>query len=167
VSRSASLKKHVSIWAVAGLLALLALAYSFQSTEVGAPSTEITLAHDFDPDRRLTFHMVAWDLPKAIYAYSELTGRDLTPQRSRFGQVLDRMTGGRLTAWRLIPPSGKMDSGIAFHGDGRLTAAELKIELECAFATNGLYPAKVGTDSWRFGNVNAASRAEACLHPGQ
>lgn len=133
-----------------GLLAFFAFRLLWPPPLPVSPPLSPTL----DADRRLTFHLPVWDLHQAVGAYSELTGRDFTPQPGRGWQRLDRVSGGRLTSWGILPPKPVSDSGLRIHGDGPLSALELKAALEQAFKTNHLRPETVGSREWRLVRIS-------------
>lgn len=143
------------------LIGLWGAAHAFRAQPPDPGAIPIELRADIEPERRLSFQMPGWNPLQAVEAYSELTGRHLAPGRGRMVERVDRWSGGRLSAWRLLPPApARPDSGVRFHADGRLSARELKEDLERAFRTNGLRTVALGTHAWRLESAPRASELQ-------
>jgi hypothetical protein len=149
-----------SIGAVVGTLSI------FNLTLSGGPAGtvldrdhRISLRPGLDPEEKLTASIDPNDLTKAVRMYVELTGRDLLPLRASWSERLDRAVGGRLSRWRILRPRPRTDSGISYHRDGRLSAGELKEELEAVFRSAGLSPVAVGAGGFKLVWVGPGLRA--------
>ncbi len=89
--------------------------------------------------------------------YLELTGRKFWPATNGFVSRRDEASGGRLTRWRLINPIPQLDSGIAFHADGALSAAETKAKLEAVLRRANLYLIPVGMSYFQIQTMDASN----------
>jgi len=94
--------------------------------------TRLGLRPGLMPNQRLTAQVDETDPAKCLRMYLELTGRKLLPITNGILAQLDERLGGRLSRWRWISPAPRLDSGITYHGDGLLSAAETKIRVESA-----------------------------------
>jgi hypothetical protein len=108
-------------------------------------TSQIRLRPDLSPDQRLTAHIDAQDVAKCLLMYTELTGRKLWPITNSLASRLDESSGGRLSSWKWISPAPQPDSGIRYHADGMLRAAEAKETLEAALTHANLQLLPVGT----------------------
>lgn len=123
------------------------------TTTESASASGIALRPGLRPDQRLTAHIDDADLPRCLLMYMELTGRKVWPNTNRLASSLDEATGGRLTRWRLIAPAPQPDSGISFHADGALTAAETKVLVEAALTRANVQVTPVGRQHFRIGKA--------------
>jgi hypothetical protein len=124
--------------------------FSANPTETGSTKAPvISLRADLQPDQRLTAQIDEKDLRKCLLMYMELTGRRIWPDTNGLGASLDEATGGRLSRWKLVAPVPQFDSGISFHGDGVLSAAETKAALEKGLTRANLQLVPVGKKYFR------------------
>lgn len=108
-------------------------------------------------DQRLTAHVDETDLGKCVLMYMELTGRKVWPNTNGMTSALDGATGGRLSRWKLVAPSPQPDSGISFHADGALSAAETKAMLEAVLTRANLQVIPVGRMHFRIRTAGPAN----------
>jgi hypothetical protein len=104
----------------------------------------IPLRAGLAPEEKLTALVDERNLPQALLMYAELTGRRLLPLTNSPLERLDDLAGGRLSRWRLVRRPLPPNSGLSFHRDGRLSAVEVKEELEAVFARRGIRVEPVG-----------------------
>lgn len=98
----------------------------------------LPLRAGLDPEEKLTAFVDGSDVRSALLMYGELTGRERLPSAKSMLQKLDESCGYRLSRWRLVTPARAPDTGVSWHRDGRLSARELKEQLETIFEENGL-----------------------------
>jgi hypothetical protein len=114
-----------------------------------AKSSSIGLRPGLQPDQRLTAQIDATDLRKCVLMFMDLTGRSVWPNTNGLRSELDEATGGWLSRWKLVAQAPQPDSGISFHGDGALSAAEAKVLVEAAFTRAGVELIPVGKKHFR------------------
>jgi hypothetical protein len=165
-SRAKPLKPRVPLASIVGLGTLLVAALALlwilgnRPDEKELPgATNIGLRPGLPPGQRLTAQINERDVEKCLVMYLELTGRRLWPATNRIALELDDATGGRLTRWKWISPSPRPDSGITYHADGALTAAEVKDRVEAVLDRANLRVVPVGTKYLRVQSKPAAAAA--------
>lgn len=118
-----------------GLLAMaITLWQLWAPASVREPGLEssIGLRPGLLPHQRLTAQIDETDLPKCLRMYLDLTGRKLLPITNGILTQLDEKLNGRLSRWKWTTPAAQPDSGITYHGDGLLSAAETMARVEAA-----------------------------------
>ncbi|MBM3835701.1 MAG: cation acetate symporter [Verrucomicrobia bacterium] len=121
------------------------------------PSPKIALRSDLSPDQRMTVHLTVTNLSQALAIYGDLTGRQSGPHTNGL-EKLDDLLRGQLSRWSLIQRSAVPDSGVRVHGDGQLTANEVKEGLEAFFKTNGVALVPEGARHFRVEQGNKSAQ---------
>ncbi len=122
-------------------------------------SSSIALRADLPPDTRMTANLDSPNPTQALSVYSELTGRRLETSTNSTAEKLDDLLAGSLSRLKIISRAATPDSGVRVHGDGAMTAAEVKAAIETHLRTNGLALVPVGAKG--FAVEKAASIAAA------
>jgi hypothetical protein len=146
---------------VVALSAVAIWRFHADSTTKGSTAgSGIGLRPGLQPEQRLTAHFDETDIRKCLLMYMELTGRRLWPTTNSLASELDEATGGRLSRWKLVTANPQPDSGISFHADGALSAAEAKAMVEAALTRANVQLLPFGKKHFRVRTTAPVKRAQ-------
>jgi Na+(H+)/acetate symporter ActP len=114
----------------------------------GGAASSIGLRADLPPDTRMTVNLDSPNAAQALAVYADLTGRRVETSTNSTAEKLDDLLAGSLSKLKIISRAAAPDSGVRVHGDGAMTAVEVKAAIESHLRTNGLALVPVGAKAF-------------------